>query len=135
MVDLRSVIAFVAAAASLLGASSCALSGEGGESCANSESQFNADVWRAPHERDDPARYRMVNHLLQSGALERLTESEVVSLLGPPDITPYQDEGPSYNLGQPCPIGYGITDAWLVVVIADGQVSSARLETFDLAKT
>ena len=46
---------------------------------------FDAVQWRQVQTADNHVRLRMVEWLVRSGKLNRLTRAEVVELLGPPD--------------------------------------------------
>ena len=89
---------------------------------------FDAGLWRQVKTADNHVRLRMVEWLLRSGQLDRLTRPQVLELLGDPDGGPYfRDWDLVYWLG-PERGFLGIDSEWLVLRIgSNGRVSEYRV--------
>jgi len=115
--------------------SACGLNDNDTHACDESNAEFDPVSWRAPRDLFDPTRFRMVEDLVDSGQLQGLSETQVVDMLGPSEVTPFASEGLTYRLGQPCTITQGPTGAYLVIRLQVGRVESVRVELEDAADT
>lgn len=89
---------------------------------------FDAARWRQVRTADDPVRLRMIDWLVRSGRLDRLTRPQVRELLGPPHGGPYFSEWDFvYRLGPERGL-MSIDSEWLVLRIgSDGRVAEYRV--------
>ncbi len=85
---------------------------------------FNSQQWKQAERSGDDARLRMIEPLMNSGRLDGLTRSEVVSLLGPPDDTNYfRDYDFVYWLGPERGL-LSLDSEWLVIRFGASSVVS-----------
>jgi len=85
---------------------------------------FDSKKWKQVERSDDYTRLRMIEPLMKSGRLDHATRSEVISILGHPDETPYfSDWDFVYWLGPERGL-ITLDSEWLVIRFGQSDVVS-----------